>query len=154
MRVTEFSRASFATRLIVVFAFTLLFIFTALLVLDNKEIQKVLPHGPLRSLVLLFGYITAILTTNYVMALRGRNLTDWVTEALISANFVLFFAAMTLPWLFPVAIESTGPWWRFWKKVLTEEANLWLYALLVLQVPLLVVTVARVRAFFRSGSEA
>lgn len=153
MRVTEFSRASFASRVITVFAFTLLFIFTVLLFLDNKEIQKVIPHGPLRSLVLLLGYSTAILATNYVMALRGRNLTHWLTETLISANFVLFFAAMTLPSLFPIAIESTGPWWRVWREGVVEEPNKWLYALLLLQIPLLAVTVARVRAFFRSGSE-
>jgi hypothetical protein len=66
MKVTDFSRASFASRLIVVFAFTLFLVFTALLVLDNKELQKVLPHGDLRSLVLLLGYSTAILSTNYL----------------------------------------------------------------------------------------
>lgn len=151
MRVTEFSRASFASRLIVVFAVTLLFIFTTLLVLDIKEIQKVLPHGKLRSLVLLFAYSTGILTTNYVMALKGRNLTHWITELLISANFVLFFAAMTLPYLFPLAHESQ--WWRLWQDE-ADIPNKWLYTLLVLQAPLLVITVARVRAFFQSSSEA
>lgn len=154
MRVTDFSRASFASRLIVVFAFTLLFIFTALLVLDNKEIQKLLPHSHLRSVVLLLGYSTAILSTNYVMALRGRNLTHWLTEALISANFVLFFTAMTLPSLFPLTAESVSPWWRFWQDDQSEEPNNWLYTVLILQIPLLAVTVGRVKAFFLSGGEA
>lgn len=155
MRVTEFSKASFASRVLTVFAFTLLFIFTVFLFLDNKEIQKLIPVGLHRSLVLLLGYSTAILATNYVMALRGRNLTDWLTEIFIAANFVLFFAAMTLPSLFPVEITSESPWWRFWlEDDVVEVPNKSFYALLLLQVPLLAVAVVRVRAFFRSGSEA
>ena len=154
MKVTDFSRASFASRLIVVFAFTLFLVFTALLVLENKELQKVLPHGALRSLVLLLGYSTAILSTNYIMAVRGRNLTHWKTEALISMNFVLFFAAITLPSLFPAPVEPDASWWKFWQDKSAEEPRNWLYALLLVQVPLLLVTVARVRAFFRAPSEA
>ena len=148
MRVTEFSRASFSSRLIVVLAFTLFAAFTALTILDNREFEKILPRSPLRSLSLLFGYSAGILALNYALAHRGRNLTHWATEALIAANFVLLFSALTLPYLFPSPTEASQPWWRFWDTKVVPEPNLWLHSVALLHAPLLRFTVPRVKAFF------
>lgn len=146
----SYRKASFVSRLIVVFAFTLLFIFSALVVLENVELRRIIPHSTPRSLALLFGYCVAILSTNYFMALKGRTLTDWFTEILIALNFVAFLAAMLLPSLFPLSTELPCSWWKPWCTRTTSAPNESLYWFAVLQVPLFVFAVIRVRRFFRS----
>ena len=153
MRINEYSQASFVSRLTIVFALTLLLIFTALLVLENNELRKLIPHGPLRSFVILFGYSLTILTTNYLMALRGRNLIQWRTELLISTNYILFFAGATLPWLFPTALDSHPQWWQFWQDEHSIEPNSWLHALFIIQIPVFIITAKQVNAYFHSGGD-
>lgn len=88
MSLSEFKKASFASRLMTLFALTLLFVFTALVLLENRELEKVFPHSLTRSLAILSGYCVAILSTNYFMALRGRNFIEWKLELLIAFNFI------------------------------------------------------------------
>lgn len=152
MRINEFKKASFASRLVTLFAVVLMFIFSALVILDNNELKKILPHSPARSLALFFGYCFAILSTNYLMALRGRNLIDWKSEILISINFMLFFSAWTLPWLFPIILESRGPWWKLFQKITQLQQNPIFYFVFLIQLPILIYTIIRLRRFFRSNA--
>ena len=152
MGLSEFKKASFASRLVTLLALTLLFVFTALVLLDNREVEKIFPHSFIRSLAILFGYCVAILSTNYFMALRGRNFIHWKLEILIALNYILFFSAWTLPWLFPIFTESAGPWWQPWRKATHPEQNLAFYGILILQIPLLLYTIVKVRRFVKSDN--
>lgn len=154
MNLSEFKKASFASRLMTLFALTLLFVFTALVLLENRELEKVFPHSLTRSLAILSGYCVAILSTNYFMALRGRNFIEWKLELLIAFNFILFFSALTLPWLFPVFGETPGPWWQPWRKVTHPEQNIAFYGVLVLQIPLLIFTTFKVRHYLLLDRES
>jgi len=154
MTEVEHFRASFASRLVVVFASTLLFIFTALLILDNKELHKFAPPSTLRSAAILCGYTAGILSLNYIMAVRGRNFSHWLVELLISFNFILLLATATLPWLFPTTIESAGNWKTLWVSTKTTEPNYNYFWLLILEIPLFLYTAYRIRSHFRIASEA
>ena len=104
--------------------------------------------------MILAGYCVAILSANYVAAIRGRNFTDWFTEILIALNFVIFFSAMLLPSLFPVSMEFPCQWWKPWCKRTVSEPNAALYWIAALGVPLLIYTVIRVRDYFRSAERS
>jgi len=145
MKISNFRKASFVLRLVTVLGFTLLFIFTTLVLLDNKEVQKVFPHSAMRSLAIFCGYSVAIMSTNYFMALRGRNLVDWKSEILIAANFIIFFAVCTLPFLFPVIRESQEHAWKIWEKTVYTEANPVFYWIIIFQIPLLFFTAVKVK---------
>ena len=83
----ESKKASFALRLATLLALTLMFAFTALVALDNRELHKVLPHSWLRSYAMLFGYAVGILSASYATALRGRNFIGWKDPGLsVQAN--------------------------------------------------------------------
>ena len=150
MSLSEFKKASFASRLVTLFALTLLFVFTALVLLDNREVEKIFPHSFIRSLAILFGYCVAILSTNYFMAIRGRNFIHWKLEILIALNYVLFFSACTLPWLFPIFAESASPWWQPWRKVTHPEQNIAFYGILIVQLPFLLFTIIKVSRFMKA----
>ena len=146
----ESKKASFALRLATLLALTLMFAFTALVALDNRELHKVLPHSWLRSYAMLFGYAVGILSASYATALRGRNFIGWKDELLIALNFFLLFAALTLPSLFPV-FRAEGSWLTLGlplRKV--PSPNTLLYAVALLQIPLLIITVKRVRTSLAS----
>ena len=154
MKINDNFRASFASRILFVFALTLLFIFTALLVLENKELQKFVPSSPLRSIALICGYSVAILSANYLMAIRGNNLTNWQAELLISLNFIIFLASATLPWLLPIVTETKCEWWKPLCQIArTETPDNRYFGLLIIQAPIFLFTVYKVRSHFRSGVE-
>ncbi len=148
MNYSEFKKAAFASRIAILLAITLMFIFSALVILENTELRKILPDTSLRSFTILCGYSVAILSSNYFLALRGRNLTNWRTELLISLNYILFFAGWILPSLFPVQREASPPWYMPWRKVVTVEQNILFYGVLILLVPLTYFTVQCVRKYF------
>jgi len=150
MSYSEIKKSSFAYRILTALAITLLFVFSALLILDNEELQKILPHSPMRSFTILLAYSSAILSSNYFLALRGRNLTDWRTELMIASNYIIFFSAWTLPWLFPVLRQNPAPWYKPWEGRGTMEQNIVFYALLIVLVPLLYFTGVRVWRYFES----
>ena len=143
MSLSDFKKASFSYRLMTVLALTILFVFTALVLLENREIQKLLPHSNMRSFAILFGYCVAILSTNYFMALRGRNFIEWKIELLIAFNYVLLFSALTIPFLFPI-LPDPQPWWKLGKPP-DAEPNAAFYGLLAFQPPLLVLTAIKIR---------
>jgi hypothetical protein len=144
----EFKKAGLALRLLTVFALTLALLFTLLVILENKELNKLAAPSPARKLALLFAYSGTILLTNYFLALRGRNLLDWRNELLIASNFVLFFAVSGLPFLFPSKITSGCPWWKpLCKSALDITPNLGMLWLFVLLFPLVIYTGRSVRAY-------
>lgn len=147
----EPKKAAFAIRLVTLLAVTLLFVFSALVVLENKELHKLLPPTPTRALAILLGYCAAISSTNYAFALKGRNLTTWRLELLIVLNYAVFFAACVLPSLFPITTEPKWPW-PFGKP--TSEPNSLFYGVLLLQLPLLIYTAIAIRRFFRPPTSA
>ncbi len=143
--------ASFAIRLVTLLAVTLLFVFSALVVLENKELHKLLPPTPVRSLAILLGYCAAISSANYAFALKGRNLTTWRLEMLIILNYMMFFAACVLPSLFPITTEPK--WWQVLRSPISEP-NWIFYGVLCLQLPLLIYTATAIRRFFRHSTPA
>ena len=150
MNFSESRTASFAIRLLTIFALTLLLVFTARVLLENRELEKVVQHSESRSYALLFGYCVIILTSNYLYALRGRNLMDWKTELLVASNFIVLFAACTLPFLFPVETTSECRWYEVWcEPVVTRIANEKYFRLLWLLLPLLALTAFRIHLFSR-----
>jgi hypothetical protein len=151
MSFSEPKKAAFAIRLVTLLAATLLFVFSALVVLENKELHKLLPPTPMRAMAILLGYCAAISSANYAFALKGRNLTTWRLELLIVLNYAMFFAACVLPSLFPNTTEP--PWWWPLGKS-TSEPNAIFYGVLLLQLPLLIYTATAIRRFFRPATPA
>ena len=151
MTFSESKKSSFATRIMTVLAITLMLVFSALLLLDNKEAEKLIPRSSLRSLTLILGYCVAILTSNYALAVRGRNLMDWRTEILLSLNFIALFVVCTLPWFFPVVTHCAR--WKVWCSE-SRSPDLALYWAIAVQAPLALYGIVRVRAFLGAGAIA
>lgn len=155
MNVSEFKKAGLAMRLLTVFALTLALVFTLQVILENKESAKLVAPSTAKALALLFAYSGTILTTNYFLALRGRNLLDWRNELLIASNFLLLFAASGLPFLFPRAVESGCPLWKPWcKAALDITPNRQWFWLFVLLLPLVIYTGRSVLAYLAETANA
>jgi len=146
----EVRKASFASRILTVLALTIFFVFTALVAVDNNELEKIFPPSTVRSLSLLAGYSVAILSSNYLMAIRGKNFTFWKIEILISINFIIFFLAILSPWLFPLTIQLDTPWYKPLSDSTKSGQNYWFYGVFILQLPLLWVTFKKIRYHFSS----
>ena len=103
-------RSGFILRLLALAAFSLTLLFAALLVNDNRELQKLVPPSPFRSLSIMFGYIVALISFNYMMAVRGRNFMGWKVEAALTSGFICIFVSLFLPFAFPreSEIETNG----------------------------------------------
>lgn len=101
-------RSGFVLRMMMVLALSCAFLFTALVVLENKEIAKIIPHSPFRSLSLFFGYIVGILSYNYLSAHRGRNHMGWKVEACLMLAVITVFAAFYFTFAFPSQVEETS----------------------------------------------
>lgn len=135
-------RAGFVLRGLSLGAFSAMLLFASLVVLDNSEIEKVIPDSSFRSLSIMFGYIAAIFGFNYTMALRGDNFMGWKVEALVSLGFVFLLVSVFLAFAFPreVSSESSGligffssdvkeePRWAFaWLAILSVPSFLYAY---------------------------
>lgn len=151
MSFSEFRKSSFVSRLVTLLAITVLLVFTALVVIENKELEKLLPPSTFRSLALLLGYTVVILSSNYLMANRGRNFTIWRTELLITFNYVWLFSAILLPWLFPLSVDIDKPWYKPFADSTETAPNYWYLAMLVIQIPIAWLTFKKVKSHFEQS---
>lgn len=101
-------RSGFVLRMMMVLALTCAFLFTALVLLENEEIAKIIPHSPFRTLSLFFGYIVGILAYNYLSANRGRNHMGWKIEACLMLSVIIVFAAFYFTFAFPSEVAETS----------------------------------------------
>lgn len=148
MSISEFRKSSFVNRLITLLSITILLVFTALVAIENKELEKLLPPSKSRSLALLFGYTVAILSSNYLMAIRGRNFTNWKTELLISFNYVWLFSTILLPWLFPISVDIDTPWYKPFSDSTERVPNFWFLFMGMVQIPVAWITFKKVKSHF------
>lgn len=153
MSLRETRKSSFVARIMTVLAITLTAIFSVLVVLGATEINKIFPNTPTRSLAILLGSIVPILTSNYFLAIRGRNFINWETELLISLNFILLYSVILLPWLFPLSVEAEHPWYMPFFDSTNRMPNYWFFGIFILLVPLLFVNGKQVRAYLLSEKE-
>ena len=103
-------RSGFVLRFLSLSAFAFTLLFAALVVMENRELEKLVPPSAFRSLALMCGYIVAIFGFNYAMAVRGRNFMGWKVEAAMIVGFVIIFVSLFLPFAFPneTEVESSG----------------------------------------------
>lgn len=81
------------------------FLFLGIVIVSNSELQKIIPESPFRSLSIMFFYIVAIMSFNYMLALRGQNFMGWKVEGAIVTFFAFIFASFFLPYCFPLNVE-------------------------------------------------
>lgn len=112
--------------------FALVCIFTGMVLVENHELQKMLPPTVARSMMLLFGYCGAIISLNYFLAIRAENFTDWRTEL----SLIIFFVVLVFGWLggylFPLTITVAVPWWKPWASGVMNPPDarfMWLWVL-------------------------
>lgn len=98
-------RSGFVLRLLSLLSFSCMMIFVGIVVLQNQELQKIIPASNARSFGLFFGYVVAIITFDYALAVKGRNFMGWKVEGAIVAGVAMAFAGAFFPFAFPV-IES------------------------------------------------
>lgn len=104
-------------------------LFAAIVVLDNAEIEKIFPSSNARTLLLMFGYIVAIMSFNYVMGLRGRNFMGWKVELALVSLFVFLFLAVFLPFGFPQLTENRdGGFAGFFETTSVDIAPEWAWS--------------------------
>lgn len=101
-------RSGYVLRLLTVAALTAAFLFTALVLLDNDELTKIVPHTPFRSAAILFGYVVGLMSFNYFAAFRARNFMGWKVEATTILIFVVIFASFYSVYAFPTEHEISS----------------------------------------------
>ncbi|WP_194756639.1 hypothetical protein [Aliidiomarina indica] len=140
-------RSGFILRLLTICAFTCMMLFTAIVIVQNEELGKLVPPSTIRTLALMFGYIVALCTFNYAMAIKGRNFMGWQNELFIMLGFVIVFIAMFLPHAFPTnEVTRVDSWVPFMsKETFVLKAN-WKFAyILFLAVPFFMVAWKRIK---------
>ncbi len=106
MDAQERKRVGFLMRILNVFAFSCMALFMALVVVENTELNKLLPPSPERTVAVLLAYTVAIITFNYTLALRGKNLLDWRTELYVILGLVSSLAAIFLTFALRTYVET------------------------------------------------
>lgn len=121
-------RSGFALRLMSLGAFSCMMIFAAIVVLQNAELEKVVPSSPARTMMLLFGYTLSIITFNYAMAIKGRNFMGWKIEAVTMIGAALVFSGIFLAHGFPVVKEvKSESWIPFISSQISEPNWAWVW---------------------------
>lgn len=115
MPLSEGRYTSIIMRLVTLLAFTLFYIFSGLVVIENRQLHKLLSPTFARSMMILVGYCLAVISVNYALALRAKNFTNWRTELTFVAFFVVLVAGGLAGHLFPL-VEGVPdpPKWKFW----------------------------------------
>ncbi len=137
MSLDSIKRTGFILRLFSLAAFSCMVLFAGIVVIQNGELEKLLPPSTARTLAILFGYVVAILTFNYALGLKGRNFMGWKNEAMLIIGFVIVFIAMFLPHAFPMQeVVVSESWIPFLPKEDTYLKPDWKLALIgVLALP-------------------
>lgn len=94
-------KSGFVLRMLSLSAFSCMILFAGIVVIQNEELGKIIPPSTARTLSIFFGYIVAMITFNYALAVKGRNFMGWKNEALIMLGFIVIFVGMFLPHAFP-----------------------------------------------------
>ncbi|MEA1969251.1 MAG: hypothetical protein U9N77_13680 [Thermodesulfobacteriota bacterium] len=102
----SYKKSGFVLRFLTLLPLTSGFLFFAIVIIDNNEIQKILPATPFRTLSLMFIYIATLMTYNYILGIKGDNLMEWKIESSIILAFGFVFAAFFLPFGFPLEVEK------------------------------------------------
>lgn len=126
-------RSGFVLRMLSLSAFSCMILFAGIVVIQNEELGKIIPPSTARTLSIFFGYIVAMITFNYALAVKGRNFMGWKNEALIMMGFIFTFVGMFLPHAFPsseVVVDES--WIPFSSEETTHLKANWMYALVSL----------------------
>lgn len=110
MNLSDDRYSSFILRMLALVAFSLMVTFAAIVVLSNDALKELFPGSASRSLAIMFGYIVAIITFNYALAIKGNNLMPWKVELSMVVGVLAVFVAVFLPFAFSryVVVESEG----------------------------------------------
>lgn len=125
-------------------------IFAGIVLVENHELQKILPPTFARSMLILVGYFSAISALNYFLAVRAGNFTDWRTELSLVIFFVVFIFGWLGGYLFPLTMTTEGSWWRPWATGVThapDDRFMWFWVLLI---PIVFILLIRLFKIHRS----
>jgi len=136
--------ASITVRIIYVSILTALLVVGGFVILENRELHKVIPPTILSYVVLLLTQWLSVVSANYFLANKSENFTDSITETCISLTPGFVLLSILGPHLFPSRTGFTNPkWWEIWKspQPIAEPNNAFFYLLIPSALLLLIVLV-------------
>lgn len=145
--------ASIILRLTTLLAFSLLYVFAGMVIIENRELHKMLSPTVARSMMLLLGYCGAIVSMNYYLGIRAQNFTDWRTELLLISFFVVLVLGWLGGYLFPLTITVPAPFWKFWASEVMHPPDARFMLFWVLLVPIGTGSYLRLRRLHQSSGE-
>jgi hypothetical protein len=108
--------ASITVRILYVAILTAALIVGGFVLLENRELHKVVSFTPRVHIGVLLGQALTIVGTNYFLASRASNFTDSVTEACIILTSVFASVSILGPYMFLKQVGvSSSPWWKPWQ---------------------------------------
>jgi hypothetical protein len=123
---------SIINRFLILLALSFLYSVLGIVIVENSEINKLFPPSPAKFIALALGYIAAIFSTNYILALRGNNFTTYKIELLAMFICVILFLGFYCPFSFQ-NITVTSKW--YFLSTETKQPNYYYFYLLVLACP-------------------
>lgn len=94
-------RSGFVLRMLGLCAFSCALVFSGIVVLENEELNKLVPPGAAKSMAMIFGYLVAMVSFNYLMAIRGGNFMGWKIELSMMLGLAALFIAILVAFAFP-----------------------------------------------------
>lgn len=103
-------RSGFVLRVLGLCALSSALVFSGIVVLENEEINKLIPPSTAKSMAMIFGYLVALISFDYLMAIRGGNFMGWKIELSMMLGVAAVFIAIMLPFAFPESesVRSEG----------------------------------------------
>lgn len=153
MAISEEQFSSIILRLCTILAFSIFCVFAGMVLVENRELHKLLSPTVARSMMLLLGYCVAIISMNYYLAIRAQNFTDWRTEL----SFICFFVVLVIGWLggylFPLTIKVPAPFWKLWASESMYSPNYSFMLIWLLLIPIGTISFIRLKRLYRSADQ-
>jgi hypothetical protein len=108
--------ASITVRIIYLTIFTAALIIGGFILLENRELHKVVPLTPQVKFGILLGQAMALVSANYFLANHAKNFTDSISETCIIFAAIFSCVSFLGPHMFreQVGVDSHS-WWQFWQ---------------------------------------
>ena len=94
-------RSGFVLRVLGLCAFSCALVFSGIVVLENEELNKLVPPSAAKSMAMIFGYLVAMVSFSYLMAIRGGNFMGWKIELSMMLGLAALFVSILLAFAFP-----------------------------------------------------
>ncbi len=108
--------ASITVRMLYVAILTAAMVVGGFVLLENRELHKVVPFTHLVHVGVLLGQALTIVSTNYFLASRAKNFTDSITEICIILTSAFVCVAILGPHMFLKQVGLTTPSkWKPWE---------------------------------------